>query len=128
MAKNVSIDALANEISMMVAKYSEDVEDAIQDELDSTSKAVLNDVKANSPTLYGDYKKGWTKKKFSNELGTSYIVYNKDKPGLVHLLEKGHALRGGGRTKAIPHVAPAVDTHLPAMEKNIENIISKGGK
>lgn len=31
------------------------------------------------------------------------------KPGLPHLLEKGHAKAGGGKTRAYPHVKPAAD-------------------
>lgn len=36
-------------------------------------------------------------------------VGNKNKPGLVHLLEKGHATLTGRRTQAYPHMAPAFD-------------------
>ena len=36
-------------------------------------------------------------------------VGNKNKPGLVHLLEKGHATLTGRRTKAYPHMAPAFE-------------------
>ena len=46
-------------------------------------------------------------------------IYSK-KPGLPHLLEKGHAKIGGGSTAAYPHVKPAAEfafefvrTHLP---------------
>ena len=31
------------------------------------------------------------------------------KPGLPHLLEKGHAKSGGGSTRAFPHVKPAAN-------------------
>ena len=34
-------------------------------------------------------------------------IGNKAKPGLVHLLEKGHATLTGRRTGAFPHMAPA---------------------
>lgn len=36
-------------------------------------------------------------------------VGNKGKPGLVHLLEKGHVTLTGRRTAAFPHMAPAFD-------------------
>lgn len=36
-------------------------------------------------------------------------IGNKKEPGLVHLLEKGHATPAGRRTRAFPHMAPAFD-------------------
>lgn len=44
-------------------------------------------------------------------------VGNKTYPGLVHLLEKGHARVGGGRVEGIPHVAPAADKAFVQYEK-----------
>ena len=36
-------------------------------------------------------------------------IGNKNEPGLVHLLEKGHATPAGRRTRSFPHMAPAFD-------------------
>ena len=36
-------------------------------------------------------------------------IGNKNEPGLVHLLEKGHATLTGRRTNAYPHMAPAFE-------------------
>ena len=36
-------------------------------------------------------------------------IGNKNKPGLVHLLEKGHVTLTGRRTAAFPHMAPAFE-------------------
>lgn len=40
--------------------------------------------------------------------GVEGHIFSK-KPGLPHLLEKGHAKIGGGSTSAYPHVKPAAD-------------------
>ena len=43
---------------------------------------------------------------------------------LAHLLEHGHAKRGGGRTRAIPHILPAQE----AAEEQLMNDIERGLK
>ena len=51
-------------------------------------------------------------------------VYNRTKPGLTHLLEKGHAKRGGGRVAGKPHIAPAEEYAVSELEAAIKRGLS----
>ena len=54
------------------------------------------------------------------------VVYNSKYPGLPHLLEHGHAKRGGGRVRAIPHIAPAEAAGEQQLTQDIERGLSNG--
>ena len=125
--KTVSVDDLAKEIALAVQQYTEDVSKAIENEVNETAKKVMKDAADNSPVDTGEYKKGWARKKSSKGGQIKYTIYNKEKPGIVHLLEFGHAKKNGGRVAARPHLRPAYDKHVPEMEKRIKEIIKNGG-
>ena len=58
-----------------------------------------------------EYAKSWTVKKTketSNSLEVT--VHSKNRYQLAHLLEHGHAKRGGGRVSARPHIAKAEES------------------
>lgn len=52
-------------------------------------------------------------------------IGNKNEPGLVHLLEKGHLTLTGRRTRAFPHLAPAFDDIQKDFIKNVESAVGK---
>lgn len=41
----------------------------------------------------GEYKRGWVIRTKRYKYGCQGIIYNKDKPGLTHLLENSHVIR-----------------------------------
>lgn len=52
-------------------------------------------------------------------------VGNKNKPGLVHLLEKGHVTLTGRRTNAYPHMAPAFEEMSEDFIKRFEEAVAR---
>lgn len=127
MAKTVSIDNLADEIVSAIREYTEDVTAGIEQEVDSTSKKLTKDIANSSPRKTGEYAKGWKRKKVSRGGQVSYIIYNRKKGSIAHLLEFGHAKRGGGRVAGKPHIRPNYDRTEPEMMRRIRAIIKNGG-
>lgn len=125
----ISVDDLGKEIANTVAAYTKDVSQAIEVEVDRTAKEVRDEIKNTAPERTGEYAKGFSVKKDNSSGKSNRIIYNRKKPGLVHLLELGHVKRGGkGRVAAKPHLQTSYDKIVPKMEKNIERIIKNGGK
>lgn len=105
--KKISIDQLQAEVQNILKKYENDKTKAIEESAVQYAKIGKAKLSANSPKRRGKYSKGWAYKKQKPKKGNfSVTVHNKSHPGLTHLLEKGHALRQGGRSPAEPHIAP----------------------
>lgn len=129
MASNIRIDQLADEITRAVKEYTEDVSRAVEKKVDSTADKVLEEVKASHPYTdrTGEYTKGFKKTKQDEHGKTKRIIWNRKHYRRVHLLEFGHAKRGGGRVRAYPHLRPAYEKHGAKLPDHIERIIRNGG-
>jgi hypothetical protein len=127
MAEIVTLDNLADVIINTYQTYTDDVVAAIDVEADKTADLILEEVKKLAPKRTGEYAKNFTKTKKQSSSRVDYHVWNKKHYRRVHLLEYGHAKRGGGRVEGIPHVEPAADAHIPGYERRVEEIIKRGG-
>ena len=103
----VAIADVSDELGKILDEVGDEALDVIRESVEQVSKEAVKKLKADSPRATGEYAKGWAKKVEKGRLGITATLYNKKKPQLTHLLEKGHAKRGGGRTKAMPHIKPA---------------------
>ena len=65
-----------------------------------------------------------TTKESSN--GMEVTVYSRNRYQLAHLLEFGHAKRGGGRVAARPHIAAAEQAGIESFEQAIERSLRNG--
>ena len=123
-------DDLSKAVAKVLDEYEESVIETVQRVTNELAKEGLSKVKAASPISgkspkRSAYKSGWSKKVVTNRMGASATIYNGKYPGLVHLLEKGHALRNGGRSAAFPHVEPVQDWMSEELQKRIKEAIQK---
>ena len=128
MAKAVGLDGLAEALTEILEEYQTEVERGVRECVQRVAKAGVKALKETSPRQTGEYAAGWTSEVKEGRLGATATIYNKDKPGLVHLLEHGHVTRNGtgrtfSRTPAHIHVAPVEDEIAREFEKQIEVVI-----
>lgn len=121
---NVTVDNLAAEIMKGLTEYKDLATADMKTAVRKAGKSVKKDIQANAPKKTGAYSKSWTVKttKETSE-SLELTVHSPKKYQLAHLLEKGHAKRGGGRTKAIPHIAPAEEKAAKDLEADIKRAL-----
>lgn len=117
------INNLGTEIQRYLQQYTASVRNEIEVASREEAQALVKDLKASSPKKSGSYRKGWRIKKAAAGRGVKYIVHNKTDYQLTHLLEHGHAKRGGGRVESKIHIAPAEEKAIRAFLDRVEGAI-----
>ena len=113
------------DISKMLDNYSTEVQDEIERVIFENCEKAKTDLQNERSTYQvrtGKYNKGWKVKKTKNSKYVEGIVYNTQYQ-LTHLLEKGHLLRNGNKTRAFPHIEPVNDRTQKLVVEEIERAI-----
>ena len=124
MSKTVKIDDLAEEVMKGLTEYSKLATADMKKAVKKAGNDVRKEIQSTAPKETGAYAKSWavkTTRELAEKLEVT--VHSRNRYQLAHLLEFGHAKRGGGRTKAQPHIAPAEENGINALEKAIEKAL-----
>ncbi len=124
MSRTVSIDEMAAAINEGLEEYANLSAEGVKSAVKKTSKAVKAQITGSAPVRTGRYAKSWkVKTTAESSQSLEQTVYYPNRYMLSHLLEKGHAKRGGGRVRAIPHIAPAEEMGIEMLEGLIEKTL-----
>lgn len=124
--RRVSVDQMAEAITQSLGEYAELSNEVMKQSVTEVSQSVKKDIQVNAPVRTGKYKKSWAAKKVQeNANSLTMAVHSRDRYQIAHLLEHGHAKRGGGRVQAIPHIAPAEQRGAEELAGKIERGLSQ---
>ena len=127
MNRTVSIDEMDSAIMEELEKYAELASDDLKAAVKETAASVRKDIQAGAPVDTGKYKKSWSIKNVHEDSESiDLVVHSRNRYQIAHLLEHGHAKRGGGRVAAKPHIAAAEQRGKEKLVTTIEQKL-KGG-
>lgn len=119
----ITADNLSSEIAKIMDKYAVEVNGHVKEAVSAATKAGVKAVKSGAEANFGGsgrYAEGWTSRVETDRLSATGTIYNGKLPGLPHLLERGHAKRGGGRVPGRAHIAPVEQILESAFMRSIE--------
>lgn len=125
---DINADRFAATMEKLLSGIPDELDPRIGVAAEAASKVGRRAVKKNARgkdlKITGKYIEGWSYKVKKTPEGWTAEIGNKKKPGLAHLLEKGHAKVGGGRVAGYEHIAPAADETFEAFQKSIREAVN----
>lgn len=125
--KKVTLEQLPSAISAILDEYAGEISRYLPEITEQVGKAGVKAVKAVAKEKFNGkkYAAGWRSVSERNRYGATVTIYNSRLPGLPHLLEHGHANRGGGRTEGRAHILPVEEKLIKQYEEKIINDITR---
>jgi hypothetical protein len=134
------ITVLSKRISETLTGYSADVTKRVRKAVSANSEKLTNALKKNSPRRAkgsgkrsrryapGAYARSWADNVEDDNFSVySHRVRNRSHYQLTHLLENGHAKRGGGRVEPRVHIKPLAEQVEKEFEADIIAAVKQSG-
>lgn len=125
---STTADAFAVTMDEMMREIADGIDGGMRPVVEKSGATAVRGCKEGAQANFGGtgkYAKGFRKKLKGAGHEVSCEVGNARLPGLVHLLEKGHATIGGGRVAGRPHVAPAAEQAFEELEQGIDDLVGR---
>ena len=124
MGKKISISQLSAAVMEAGREYADTATEEVKQAVTETGDTVRDEIRQNAPKDTGRYAQSWTVKKTKEtSQSLTVTVHSKDHYQLAHLLEFGHAKRGGGRVAAQPHIAQAEEHGIEQLEEKLRKAL-----
>lgn len=123
MARKTPVDKLSSQVASILAEYGGEVKESVNEAVKAVVKAGAKALRAQSKQTFGGsgaYAKGWTSTVETGRRSVQGTIYNKDIPGLPHLLEHGHLNRDGSRTPGRAHISLVEQQIIEDFVKEVE--------
>ena len=125
--KKIKVEQLADEVMKELEDYADTTTLGMKAAVQKTGNTERNEIRAGAPSRTGAYAKSWSVKNTKqNSHAFEVTVYSRNRYQLAHLLEFGHAKRGGGRVSGRSHIAPAEQKGIEELEQNIIRSLRHG--
>ena len=130
----IKVEQLADAIRKELGIYSEAVTTEMKKVIEVVAEETAEELRNASPRRQrysfrgkgrkfppGSYAKGWTaKNSYTSTRTKRNTVHNRTHYQLTHLLEHGHAKRGGGRVSGVAHIEPVEKSAMKKLEDGIK--------
>ncbi len=128
-SRRTAIDKLDIAINKILEEYGDNIAADVNSAAREVTKKGVTAVKQGAKSSFKGkkYAKGWTSKFEEGRVSLQGIIFNKDIPGLPHLLEHGHAKRNGGRVEGRIHIGNVEQEIVQKFERAVREAIDSAG-